>query len=196
MVIYRNNPPRSQQRLRIYLKEHLLFVVLVFFLLCAAMGIVTPVTALDQDNQSLINSLMGKGGLCYSTGDYTCAWAAFESAHQVDPGNSNVLFIYGYYLSRAGNNTGALEKMDAALALDPQNARMWQERGKVLDKLGRFAESGSNYDQAEKLDPRMAVPATSRFPLNILINSIPVIVLVGGITLLGIYIYFREWRVY
>jgi len=158
------------------------------------MGIVTPVTALDPDNNTLINSLMSKGSQCYSNGDYSCTWAAFESAHEVDPGNSGVLFNYGYYLSRAGNNTGALEKMDAALALSPQNAWMWQEKGKVLDKLGRYIESGSSFDRAEELDTSLRVPVTARFPLSVLIKNGMVIFAVVGFTLLGIYIYFREWR--
>jgi tetratricopeptide (TPR) repeat protein len=191
-AIHPHKNTASCQRLPVFLKGRSVFVVLVFFLLCAGIGIVTPVNALD--NQTLINSLMSKGSQCYSNGDYSCTWAAFESAHQVDPGNSGVLFVHGLYLSRAGNYTGALEKMDAALALDPQNARIWYEKGKVLDKLGRFTESGLYYDRAEELNPSLRVPATERFPLNVLIRNATVIIVAGGFFLLGTYIYFRERR--
>ena len=196
MAIHQHKNTLSHQRLQISFLDRSVFVVLVIFLLCAAIGIVTPVTALDLNNQTLINSLMSKGSQCYSNGDYTCTWSAFESALQVDPGNSRVLFIYGIYLSRAGNNTGALEKMDAALVLDPQNGRIWQEKGKVLDNLWRFTESGSCYDRAEELNPSLSVPAIARFPLNVLVRNAAVIVFVGGLTLLGIFIYFNERRQY
>lgn len=196
MMIRQHNIPLSRQRLPVFLTARLVLVVLVFLSLCAAMGIGAPVTALDPANETLINNLMSKGSQCYSDGDYPCTWAAFESAHLVDPGNSGVLFVHGYYLSLSGDNTGALEKMDAALALDPQNAWMWQEKGKVLDKLGRFAESGSSYDRAEELNPSLRVPATSRFPLNVLVRNAALIIVAGGFFLLGTYIYFRERRRY
>jgi tetratricopeptide (TPR) repeat protein len=159
-----------------------------------ASGLVTPVTALDTENQTLVNGLVSKGSQCYSSGDYACSWAAFESAHQLDPGNAGILYVHGYYLSLAGNATGALEKMDASLAIDPRNARVWYERGKVLDKLGRYAESGSSYDRAEELNPGLRVPITGRFPFSILIRNAVVIVVAGGFILLGVFIYFRERR--
>jgi hypothetical protein len=40
------------------------------------------------------------------------------------------------------------------------------------------------------------VPATDRFPLNVLIRNAAIIVVGGGFTLLGIYIYFNERRRY
>jgi tetratricopeptide (TPR) repeat protein len=194
MAIHMHKSTLSQKGLPVFFLRQPSFVVMVVSLLCAGMVLFTPVVALDPDNQTLINSLMNKGYECYNKGDYTCSWAAFESAHLVDPGSSGVLFAHGYYLSRAGNNTGALEKMEAALALSPQNARMWQEKGKVLDKLGRFYESGFAYDRAEELDPSFRVPATGRFPWSILIRNAAVIVIAGGFILLGTYIYFRERR--
>lgn len=192
MALHQHKNTVSPQRFPVFLKGRYACVVLIIFFLCAATGLVTPVTALDPDNQTLVNSLVSRGSQCYSSGDYSCSWAAFESAHEVDPGNAGILYVHGYYLSLAGNTTGALEKMDAALALDPQNARIWYERGKVLDKLGRYAESGSSYDRAEELNPGLRVPVTGRFPFSILIRNAVIIVVAGGFTLLGIYIYFNE----
>jgi len=194
MIIHQPNTTLSRHRSPVFRTDRPLLVVLIFFVVWGGVGIGTPVNALDPYNQTLINNLMSKGSECYSNGDYSCTWAAFESAHKVDPGNSGVLFVHGYYLSRAGNNTGALEKMDAALALSPQNARMWYEKGKVLDKLGRFAESGSSYDRAEELNPALRVSATARFPLNVLVRNAALIIVAGGFFLLGTYIYFRERR--
>jgi tetratricopeptide (TPR) repeat protein len=159
-----------------------------------ASGLVTPVTALDPDNQTLVSSLVSRGSQCYYSGNFSCAWAAFESAHQLDPGNAGILYIHGHYLSLAGNTSGALEKMDAALTLDPRNAQVWYERGKVLDTMGRYAESGSSYDRAEELNPGLRVPATGRFPWSVLFRNAVLIVLAGGFTVLGISIYFRERR--
>jgi tetratricopeptide (TPR) repeat protein len=184
--------PRRQRPYSLMVRS--VFIVLVFVLVCAGTGIVPPVTALDADNQTLLNSLMNGGYQCYSNGNYDCAWASFESAHQLDPANSGVLFMYGYYLARAGNNTGALEKYDAVLALNPAYARAWYEKGKVLDKLWRFTESGSCYDRAEKLNPTLQVKAIERFPLSVLVRNGAMIVVVGGFILLGIYIYFNERR--
>ena len=196
MIIHQHKNILDGQRLPVFLTERPILFVLVFFFLCVAIGIVAPVNALDSYNQTLMNNLMSKGSQCYNNGDYPCTWAAFESAHQIDPGNSGVLFAHGYYLSRSGDNTGALEKMDAALALDSQNAWMWQERGKVLDKLGRFTESGSSYDRAEELNPALRVPVTSRFPLNVLVRNAALIIVAGGFILLGAYVYFTERRRY
>jgi len=196
MAIYQHNTSPSCQRLQVFHSGHPIFVILIFFLICAATGIGIPVTALDQNNQTLINSLMSKGGQCFNNKDYSCTWAAFEEAQAIDPVNSGVLFSYGYYLSRAGDNAKALEKMDAALALSPQNGRIWYERGKVLDKLGRFLESGASYDRAEELNPALRVPATARFPLNVLVRNAALIIVAGGFVLLGTYIYFRERRRY
>ena len=194
MALHQYKNTFSPQRLPVVPVGQCAFLVLVFFLWCMASMVVPPVTALDPGNQTLVSNLVSRGSQCYYSGDYPCAWAAFESAHQLDPGNAGILYVHGYYLSLAGNTTGALEKMDAALALDPRNAQVWYERGKVLDKLGRYAESGSSYDQAEALNPALRVPATGRFPWSVLFRNAAVIVLAGGFALLGIFIYFRERR--
>lgn len=182
------------QQLPIFLIFRDVRIVPVFFLLCLFLGTVTPVAASDQDNQTLLNSLMNKASGCYRNGNYDCAWESFESAHQLDPGNSAVLFSYGYYLSRAGNTTKALEKMDASLALNPQNARAWYERGKILDTMGKYPESWASYDRATELSPSYSVSVMDRFPFSVLKNNAIIILLVGGFILLGIYIYFRERR--
>lgn len=194
MALHQYKNTLSPRRLPVVPEGRCAFLVLVFFLGCMASGLVPPVTALDPGNQTLASSLVSRGSQCYSSGDYSCAWAAFESAHQLDPGNAGILYLYGHYLSLAGNTTGALEKMDAALALDPRNAQVWYERGKVLDTMGRYAESGPSYDEAEALNPALRVPATGRFPWSVLFRNAVLIVLAGGFTLLGISIYFRERR--
>lgn len=191
MALHQCKNTLSPQRLPVFPEGRCAFLVLVF-LWCMASGLVPPVTALDPGNQTLVSSLVSRGIQCYSSGDYSCAWAAFESAHQLDPGNAGILYVHGYYLSLAGNTIGALEKMDAALALDPRNAWVWHERGKLLDTLGRYAESGSSYDRAEALNPALRVRATGRFPWSVLFRNAVVIILAGGFTLLGISIYFRE----
>lgn len=196
MAIHQHKNTLSGPRLPVFLTGLLAIIILVFFLVCIAMLIVTPVTALEPDNQTLIKNLRIEGRDCFYSGDYPCTWAAFESAHQMDPGDSTILFTHAYYLFETGNYTGALAKKDAELSLDPQNARIWYEKGKILDKLGRFIESGSSYDRAEELDPSLRVPATERFPLNVLmmvfVKNAGVIVVMGGFILLGFYIYFRE----
>jgi tetratricopeptide (TPR) repeat protein len=192
MAIHHHKKSIPRRRVPVVLKVQPAFPVLVFFLLCMISGIGTPASALDPANQSFINSMITRGYQCYNSGDYPCAWSAFESAQAADPKNYGTLFMYGYYLSRAGNSTGALEKLDAALALSPESGQIWYERGKVLDTLGRYAESGASYDRAEQINPRYHVPATGRFPLSLLIKNATLIIVIGGFGLLGIFIYFNE----
>jgi len=180
--------------LPVFPQGRLVLVILVFCLLCAGIGIVAPVTALDPANQTLVDNLVSKGDICWNNDDYSCSFAAYESAHQIDPGNADLLLWSGQALSEMGNNTEALEKIDAALALDPEDAVGWYVKGKVLDKLGRFAESGPCYDRAGELDPKYRVPITDHFPLNVLIRNTTIIVVAGGFLLLGIFIYFMERR--
>ena len=170
-------------------------VIMVFFLLSVAIGIVLPVTALDEENQTLIDSLETSGYDCFYNEDYSCTWTAFETAHQIDPENYEVLFSHGLLLSQSGNNTGALEKMDAALDLNPfkpEDAWMWKEKGKFMNSIGRYFESGFYYDRAELLDPGYQAPIIERFPLNILSRNAMVITIIIWLFLLGFYIYFNE----
>lgn len=194
MVFDQHENTLTGRVLPVFPQGRLVLVMLVFFLLCAGIGIVSPVTALDPDNQTLVDNLVNKGDICWGKGDYYCSLAAYESAHQIDPGNADILLWWGETLSDVGNNSGALEKMDAALALAPEDAEIWYEKGKVLDNLGRFTESGPCYDRAEELDPRYRVPLTKHFPLNVLIHNATIIIVACGFFLLGIYIYFDERR--
>jgi tetratricopeptide (TPR) repeat protein len=194
MDFYQRNNANVTRRFPQFPKQPSVLFMLIFFIICTGILIVPPVTALDAENQTLVDNLLNKGDNCFTTRDYSCTLTAYEAAHQVDPGNGYILLWHGQYLSYFGNNTAALEKMDAALALNPEYAQIWYEKGKVLDKLGRYFESGACYDRAEALDPEYRVPLTDRFPLNVLIRNATVIVVACGFFLLAIYIYFNERR--
>lgn len=194
MDFFQNNRSPASRGFPVFFEKLPVLVVLTFFFLFALILIVSPVTALDSDNRTRIDTLIFEGDKCANTRDFSCTFTAYEAAHQLDPGNADILLWHGLYLSYSGNNTGALEKLNAALVLDPDYSRIWYEKGKVLDKLGRFSESGACYDRAEQLGPEYRVPLTNRFPLNVLIRNATIIVVAGGFFLLAMYIYFNERR--
>jgi tetratricopeptide (TPR) repeat protein len=154
----------------------------------------TTSTSSAADTKAYTDELVDKGIQCYKTGDYACTWASFDTAHGISPNDTDILYIHGYFLGQAKKYDEAIAKIDAALALDPGNAGLLLEKGSLQNSAGKLMESGTSFDEAEKLNPEVQVSPFQRFPLNILVKNITAVVLIAGLGVLGIYVYYKERR--
>jgi hypothetical protein len=141
-----------------------------------------------------VDDLMFRGADCYTKHDFTCAWDYYEAAHQADPGRWAPLYVESLILANKGNTTGAIGKMDEVLVLLPNSASMWKFKGDLLNSAGRYAESDACYDRALEINPRISIPLANRFPYNLGMKNLMLIVITVGFLVLGIYIFFREFR--
>jgi tetratricopeptide (TPR) repeat protein len=151
----------------------------------------TPVVNITKE---YVDNLMLKGSACFEKRDYTCAWNYYEDAHQADPKRWAPLYVQSLILVNRGNTTGAIEKMDEVLVLFPNSASMWKIKGDLLNSAGRYTESDACFDRAKALNPRISIPLAHRFPYNMGMKNLMLIVVTIGFLVLGIYIFFREFR--
>ena len=148
----------------------------------------------EAENETYAYNLVDKGIGCYNAGDIACASAAFEAAHDILPGDTNILYVQAQFFTLQKRYDEALKKIDTGISLDPEEAQLWYQKGKILNNMGRFFESGYSFDRAEELEPELEFPVTNRFPVNVIIKNSTFIILVIGFCVLGFVFYFKEIR--
>jgi hypothetical protein len=148
----------------------------------------------QKDTQAEFNALMDRCAYCFAKQDYECAWETSVTAHMVNPKSFAPIYIQSMVLANTGNNTGALEKMDEVLVILPNSASMWKMKGELLNRAGRFTESDACFNRAQELNPNLKIPLTERFPFNMGMKNMALIIVSVGLSALGVYIYFREFR--
>jgi tetratricopeptide (TPR) repeat protein len=164
------------------------------FMVCFIAVVVAVSTVSAADISEDASALLQKGFDCYYSKDYSCMRTSFEKAHQLSPNESRILEIYSYALYYSKQNKEALEQFNTALALDPENPRLWMLKGRILKTTGNYFESGASFERAQAIEPRYTISLTDRFPFNLLVQTMWIIIGVIGFSLLGIYFYLREMR--
>ena len=69
------------------------------------------------------------------------------------PNHAAALHLLGIIAYQVGQNSVALEFIDAALHANPQSAEVCNHRGAILHALSRYSEALAGYDRAIALDP-------------------------------------------
>ncbi len=97
----------------------------------------------------------GHLGMWYAMkGEYDKALAEGERAIALDPGGSEVHFLYGIILARAGRPEEAIPMFQKAIRLNPYCPGYYhQSLGNALRDAGRFEEAVSAYNKAIPLAP-------------------------------------------
>ena len=108
--------------------------------------------ALQADNRSP-TALANRGDVLMALSRHAEAFAHYETALNLTPGNNALLNQRGVALLRMGRNREALESFDAALAIAPNHVEALINRGSALHQMGRFSQALENFDRALALAP-------------------------------------------
>jgi TolB-like protein/Tfp pilus assembly protein PilF len=79
--------------------------------------------------------------------------ASFAKAMQLNPGNAQILYAYGYMLQGTGRPRQALPLLIRSSLLDPLSVSVLFAIGRTYDALEAFDEARSSYARIREIDP-------------------------------------------
>jgi tetratricopeptide (TPR) repeat protein len=163
-----------------------LFLIAIFF---------SPVNAVTNE---AAQDLMNKGWEEINAGDTSDGIQSFRSAfflvHDDDKYASEILFNIGavYYMDE--DFESAIAYFDQGLELNPEDPRLYFYKGKALKKIGKNFEAEDSFNKAASLDSYFQLPFYERFPLSLVFENFPLIILIVGFSIIGIFFVKRELK--